>query len=79
MTSSTATDLFKASAVRLYRQQASTVGLIHDEVLLEVPAGEAEMWKARVIEALTDFPDVQAVVPLVAEGGVRSCWAGDPQ
>jgi DNA polymerase-1 len=74
----TAADLIKLAMIAvqgwLERENLGTrmVMQVHDELVLEVPAGELELVKARLPELMAGVAKLD--VPLLAETGVGPNW-----
>ena len=63
---------FFARPLEQSKLQAKLVMQVHDELVLEVPAGELEVVKANVPGLMTNVATLD--VPLVAEPGVGLNW-----
>ena len=68
----------KAAMIRLYHAlrehhpRARIVLQVHDELLVEAPAAEAEAVRDLLVSVMTGV--VQLRVPLVVEAGIGSSW-----
>jgi len=71
----TAADLFKDAARRVHQQGVPLIGFVHDELLAEVPEGDAEEAGRIMVDALIDHPVIAEKVPLEAEAKIVDSWS----
>jgi DNA polymerase-1 len=84
-TQGSAADGFKLALVRLWRDrhtmpEARVIGVVHDEMIVEVPRAQAEAahaWVQQHMEAAMTRV-VRGQVPIVAEVTIGQDWAGSP-
>lgn len=70
ITQAIARDIIAESILRLEERGRRVLLTVHDEIILEVPTGEADAAKADLLEELTRVPDWGAGLPLAAEAAV---------
>jgi DNA polymerase I-like protein with 3'-5' exonuclease and polymerase domains len=77
----TAADLFKEAVVRTHEAGIPMIALTHDEILAEVDAAEAEEAKVMIQGFMCDFPKINKLIQVSAEGDVVDRWsqAKDPK
>ena len=76
-----AADLFKEAVVRTHEAGIPMIALTHDEILAEVDAAEAEEAKVMIQGFMCDFPKINKLIQVSAEGDVVDRWsqAKDPK
>lgn len=75
-----AADLFKEAVVRTHEAGIPMIALTHDEILAEVDASDAEDAKHEIQAFMCDFPKINKLIQVSAEGDVVDRWsqAKDP-
>ena len=75
-----AADLFKEAVVRTHQAGIPMIALTHDEILAEVDASDAEDAKHEIQGFMCDFPQINKLIQVGAEGDVVDRWsqAKDP-
>lgn len=75
-----AADLFKEAVVRTHEAGIPMIALTHDEILAEVDAADAEDAKHEIQSFMCDFPKINKLIQVSAEGDVVDRWsqAKDP-
>lgn len=75
-----AADLFKEAVVRTHEAGIPMIALTHDEILAEVDAADAEDAKHEIQIFMCDFPKINKLIQVAAEGDVVDRWsqAKDP-
>lgn len=71
----TAADIIKEAAVASWKAGVPMVSIVHDELLGDVPAGDAEEAARIFNEALVDQPAITEVVPLDVEAKIVERWS----
>lgn len=76
----TAADLFKEAVVRTHKAGIPMIALTHDEILAEVDASDAEDAKHEIQTFMCDFPQINKLIQITAEGDIVDRWsqAKDP-
>jgi DNA polymerase I-like protein with 3'-5' exonuclease and polymerase domains len=76
----TAADIFKEAVVRTHRAGIPMIALTHDEILAEVDAADAEDAKHEIQQFMCDFPSINKLIQITAEGDIVDRWsqAKDP-
>jgi DNA polymerase-1 len=76
----TAADIIKEAAVELDRQGYPIIGIIHDEIILEVDKADAPAAAHDLEQALIDHPRITEKIPLAADVTTVERWsqAKDP-
>lgn len=76
----TAADLFKEAVVRTHQAGIPMIALTHDEILAEVDAADAEDAKHEIQTFMCDFPQINKLIQISAEGDIVDRWsqAKDP-
>jgi DNA polymerase I-like protein with 3'-5' exonuclease and polymerase domains len=77
LVSGTAADAFKAAIAELHRRGAPMILFVHDEIVLECPADEAERWKAELEEVMPR--DHGCIRGLKAEAAAHKRWSAFKQ
>jgi DNA polymerase I-like protein with 3'-5' exonuclease and polymerase domains len=71
----TAAALLKYAVMQLYKDGVPMVALVHDEIVAEVPIGDA-IEAAKLIETrMTEFEGLKGIVPLRAEADIVQHWS----
>lgn len=75
-----AADLFKEAVVRTHEAGIPMIALTHDEILAEVDASDAEEAKHLIQGFMCDFPQINKLIQVSAEGDIVDRWsqAKDP-
>lgn len=75
-----AADLFKEAVVRTHEAGIPMIALTHDEILAEVDAADAEDAKTEIQGFMCDFPQINKLIQIGAEGDIVDRWsqAKDP-
>jgi DNA polymerase I-like protein with 3'-5' exonuclease and polymerase domains len=75
-----AADLFKEAVVRTHEAGIPMIALTHDEILAECDATDAEDVKQEIQGFMCDFPQINKLIQVSAEGDVVDRWsqAKDP-
>lgn len=75
-----AADLFKEAVVRVHEAGIPMIALTHDEILCECDASDAENVKHEVQSFMCDFPKINKLIQISAEGDIVDRWsqAKDP-
>lgn len=71
----TASSILKAAVIRLHLDGVPMVALVHDEIVAHVPEADAEEAKQLIIRRMTEFDELEGVVPLSAEGDIVDRWS----
>lgn len=71
----TAADMMKHAIARVHEQGVPLVATVHDELIADVPASDAEEAAHIIQEAMTDFPQITAKVPVTAEAQIVDRWS----
>lgn len=76
-----AADLFKEAVVRTHEAGIPMIALTHDEILAEVDASDAEDAKHEIQTFMCDFPKINKLIQISAEGDIVDRWsqAKDPK
>lgn len=71
----TAADIIKVAVVNLHKRGVPLVSVVHDEVIAEVDANEAESVARIVEEEMTNHPRITKIMPLGAEADIVDRWS----
>jgi DNA polymerase-1 len=71
----TAADLFKEAVVRTHEAGIPMIALTHDEILAECDAADAEDAKHEIQTFMCNFPQINKLVQITAEGAVVDRWS----
>lgn len=75
LVSGTSADLFKEGTAKCHAQGVPLIAAVHDELIAEVDASDAEEAGHIMVEALTNHPRITEKVPITAEAQIVDRWS----